>query len=180
MKTSIFLVAVAGVGFLGGCATHDSMSVNDPVGPAQSPPANASADSSTGSLVVYSAYQANADFYRPDPYRPEYSDYKIYTTQGKLVQNVHNNTGTILQDPVTVVLTPGEYKVTAHANGYGKVTVPVIIEQGQRTVLHLDGGGSRADMSVYNQTNAVRLPDGRPIGWKASEAADAGDSAANK
>jgi hypothetical protein len=85
-----------------------------------------------------------------------------------LLQKVHNNSGTILQDAVPVELPPGEYKVIALANGYGFVTVPVRIEPHQNTILHLEGGGFWPDESVFNQTNAVRLPDGLIIGWKAA------------
>ena len=59
---------------------------------------------------------------------------------------------------------PGEYHVIARANGYGYVTVPVIIEARRSTVLHLEGDGSWPDESMFNQTNAVRLPDGQIVG----------------
>jgi len=35
-------------------------------------------------LVVYSAYEVNADFNARDPRRPEYSDYRIFTADGNL------------------------------------------------------------------------------------------------
>jgi hypothetical protein len=38
----------------------------------------------------------------------------------------------------------------------------------QNTILHLEGGGSWPDESAFNQTNAVRLPDGLIVGWKAA------------
>jgi len=34
--------------------------------------------------------------------------------------------------------------------------------------LHLEGGSSWPNESAFNQTNAVRLPDGQIIGWKAA------------
>jgi hypothetical protein len=159
------IVMIAGV-FLAGCATEKSGPVLDTVGPpmSQSP----AVGSTNGTLVVYSAYEINADFNARDPNRPEYSDYTIFTTDGKLLRKVHNNSGTILQDAVPVELPPGEYKVIALANGYGFVTVPVRIEPHQNTILHLEGGGFWPDESVFNQTNAVRLPDGLIIGWKAA------------
>jgi hypothetical protein len=48
------------------------------------------------------------------------------------------------------------------------VTVPIIIVAQQNTILHLEGGGSWPDESAFNQTNAVRLPDGIIVGWKAA------------
>jgi hypothetical protein len=125
-------------------------------------------NSTNGTLVVYSAYAVNADFAGRDRRSPEYSDYKILTADGRLLRKVHNNSETILQDAVLAELAPGKYQVVAPANGYGHVTVPVIIETGRTTVLHLEGGGFWPDESVFNQTNAVRLPDGLIIGWRSS------------
>ena len=73
---------------------------------------------------------------------------------------------TILQDPAPVELPAGKYRVVANANGYGQVTIPVIIEAQQTTVLHLEGGGSWLNEAEFNQTNAVRLPDGQIVGWR--------------
>jgi len=123
--------------------------------------------STNGTLLVYSAFRRNADFNSRDPNRPEYSDYEIFSPDGQLQQRVHNNTGTILQDAASVTLPAGKYQIKARANGYGFVTVPVIIAEQQNTILHLEGGGFWPDESAFNQTNAVRLPDGLIIGWKA-------------
>jgi hypothetical protein len=164
MKTSFTLIAIVAGALLSGCATGKNGLALDTVGPPLPQPAAAS--STNGALVVYSAYEVNADFNARDPNRPEYSDYRIFTTNGKLLQRVHNNSGTILQDPVSVELQPGKYNVIARANGYGYVTIPIIIEAQQTTTLHLEGGDSWPDESAFNQTNAVRLPDGQIIGWK--------------
>ena len=161
-----FKIVAAGV-LLAGCATGKSGITLDAVGPFPGQPAAVS--SANGTLVVYSAYQVNADFNSRDPYRPEYSDYKIFTTDGKLLQRVHNNSGTILQDPGSVELPTGKYRVIARANGYGYVTVPVIVEAQQSTILHLEGGGSWSDKSALGHTDAVRLPDGQVVGWRAPE-----------
>jgi len=149
---------------MAGCASGKGGLVLETVGPARAP--TATPDDSRGALVVYSAYEVNADFNSPDRYRPEYSDYKIFTPDGKLLQRVHNNSGTILQDPATVPLPEGKYRVVALANGYGFVTVPVKIKAGQNTIVHLEGGGSR-NPSVP-PTDAVQLPDGQIVGSKSS------------
>lgn len=164
MKISLTLLAIAVGALLSGCATGKNGLALDTVGPPLPQPM--AAISTNGTLVVYSANEVNADFNARDPNRPEYSDYKILTTDGKLLQRVHNNSGTILQDVVPVQLPPGKYNVIARANGYGYLTIPVIISAQQITMLHLEGGGSWPDESVFNQTNAVRLPDGQIIGWK--------------
>jgi hypothetical protein len=159
-----FIVTAAGA-LLSGCATGNGLALHT-VGPPLSQPT--AANSMEGILMVYSAYEANADFNSrsPGPDLPEYSDYKILTADGKPLQKVHNDSGTILQDPVSVELSPGKYQVIARANGYGTVTVPVTIETQQSTVLHLEGDGFWPDESAFSQTNAVRLPDRQIIGWK--------------
>ena len=159
------MLIVAGA-LLSGCATGRNGLALDTVGPPLSQP-TAAISSTNGTLVVYSAFEVNADFNSRDPYRPEYSDYRIFTIGGKLLQRVHNNSGTILQDPVPVELSAGKYRVIARANGYGYVTVPIIIEARQSTILHLEGGVSWSDKSVSGQTNTVRLPDGQVVGWRA-------------
>ena len=164
---SAFLVCFLAAGVLfSGCALSRSGLVLNPVGP--TPIQSAKARSATGTLVVYSAYEVNADFNSRDPYRPEYSDYRIFNTDGKLLQRVHNNSGTMLQDPVSVELPAGKYRVIARANGYGFVTVPVLIAPNQFTTLHLQGGGSWPEQSAFRQTNAVWLPDGWVIGRHAA------------
>jgi len=131
------------------------------------PASPAAVNLTIGTLIVYSAYAVNADFSPRDPYRPEYSDYEIYAT-GKLLRRVHNDSGTLLQDPALVELPAGDYRVVAKANGCGKVTVPVIIRARRCTVVHLEGGASWPDRRVFNQTSAVRLPDGQVVGWRAT------------
>lgn len=149
---------------LSGCVSGRSGLALDTVGPI--PTQTRAANPADGTLLVYSAYDVNADFNSRDPYRPEYSDYKIYTTFGDLLRRVHNDSGSILQDPASVKLPAGKYQVVARANGYGYVTVPIVIEAQQSTILHLERGGGWPDKSVFNQTNAVRLPDGRIVGWR--------------
>ena len=166
MKTLSILMLITASAILSGCATAPKGLALDTVGPpmSQSSPASLT----NGTLLVYSAYEVNADFNARDPNRPEYSDYTVFTPDGKLLQKVHNNSGTILQDAVPVELPPGKYNVHANANGYGFVTIPVIVESRQTTTLHLEGGGFWPNESVFNQTNAVRLPYGLIIGWKAA------------
>ena len=127
-----------------------------------------SASAANGDLVVYSAHEANADFNRRDPYRQEFSDYQILTPAGEFLQQVHNDSGTILPRPQGVELPSGSYRVVAQANGYGTVTVPVTIEAGRDTILHLEGDVKWLNQFGLNQTNAVCLPHGEIVGWKSS------------
>ncbi|MEI9864002.1 MAG: hypothetical protein WDN00_05510 [Limisphaerales bacterium] len=50
------------------------------------------------------------------------------------------------------------------------MTVPVVIETGRTTILHLEGGGFWPDQSAFNQTNVVRFPNGLIIGWRSTNA----------
>ena len=166
MKTvSIFCMLASGA-FLSGCASERNGLVLDPVGP---PPGQTFTTSSStkGILVVFSAFDVGANWTARDPRRPVYSNYKIFSPDRTLLQVVHNDSGTMLQDAVPVELPTGKYRVVASANGYGRITIPVVIAAHQTTVLHLEGGGSWPTESEFNQTNAVRLPDGEVIGWRA-------------
>lgn len=103
-----------------------------------------------------------------DPENVSYhSGYKIYSLDGKKVKHVSNKVGTYFEDPATVSLPPGEYKVLARATALGMVTVPVVIEAGKTTSVHLDGseltGGRQISASDF-----VRLPGGLIIGWRAN------------
>ncbi len=138
--------------------------VLDTVGP--EPGSSAAVTPTDGVLVVYSAYDSNADFNSRDPYRPECSDYEIFNADGKLAEQVHNVADSILQNPVPVTLPEGKYRVIARANGYGVVTVPVVIAAKQKTILHLEGGSLEKPAS--DQTNFVRLPGGEVVGWRAA------------
>jgi hypothetical protein len=165
MKTIISMLLVTAGALLSGCASSKDGLPLGTVGPAPLPVLNA--NSTTGTLVVYSAYEVNADFNSRDVDRPEYSDYRIYSADGKLLQKVHNDSGTIFQDPRRVALPVGNYQVVAQANiGFGHVTIPVSVEANRTTMLRLSGNWSGGYQ--FNQTNAVRLPDGQIVGYRAT------------
>src|SRR5580700_6949874 len=163
MKRHLTLAAACISLLLAGCATSNHSLVLQGVGP--NPTAAANTTSTQGTLLVYSAYEVNADFNTRDPHRPVYSDYRILTPDGRLQQLVHNNSGTMLQRPLQVDLPAGTYHIVAQANGYGLVTVPVAIAAGQDTIVHLEGGFRWPNKSAFNQSNAVRLPNGEIVGW---------------
>jgi hypothetical protein len=149
---------------LAGCAGMRSDLVLDTAGPTPAPTAQST--SGRGTLIVYSACKVNADFNSRDPNRREYSDYRILDRDRKLLEFIHNVTDDIIEGPVSVKLPVGKYFVVARSNGYGIVTIPVIIASRQNTILHLDGFDAWPDESEFNQTNAVCLPDGEIVGWK--------------
>jgi hypothetical protein len=163
----IYLLALMATAILhSGCASERNPVVLDAVGPAQpAKPDPATADQ--GTLVVYSAVDPTPHFGARDPFRPVYSNYEIYSPDGRLLEKIHNNDDTMLQRPVGVGLPAGKYTVQARANGNGLVSVPVIIQAGQNTVLHLEGGANFGNRPA-SDTNVVRLPDGQIVGWRAS------------
>ena len=145
---------------LTGCASNAL--VLAPVGP----PVFHSRAGAASSLVVFSAYDQGAHF-NDLPYRRVHSDYRILTTDGKLLQNVHNDNSTAVGGPKEVLLPAGRFQVVARANGYGAVTVPVVIGTNQTTTVHLEGGNPWGSKAPSEQANPVRLPDGEIVGWRA-------------
>jgi hypothetical protein len=149
---------VLGLAAAVGCAAPTPWVLHDPVGPQGkflNPPGTG------GVLVVYSAPRVGA--YAQSEY-PVYTDYTIYSHDDKVVQRVDNRAGSFYQNPATVSLRPGEYRVKALAGRGGFVVVPVIIEEGKTTVVDLDGTAVPQDSKVEGQW--VRLPDGHIVGWQ--------------
>jgi len=155
---------LAAAGLTAGCfSTPQRGLVLDPIGP---PPVHASGPGLQGSLVVFSAFDPAPDP-TGDPYRHPYSNYRIYSKDGKIVQRVHNDNHALFDAPKEVPLPVDSYRVVAHANGYGIVTVPVVIRPGQRTTVHLEGSPAWADKAAFADSNPVCLPHGEIAGWRA-------------
>ena len=87
-------------------------------------------------------------------YLRHYTDYKITSENGKLVRTVHNANGTSLEGSKWVQLPVGTYCIVARANGYGVVTVLVVIRAGQITTVHLEGDPTWQDRALLRQTRA--------------------------
>lgn len=155
-----------------GCVeVHREQLALEAVGPA---PQNPAISSSIGELQVYSALQAGYVQDRYGDMREEivqqFSPYKIFRADGEPVLSVDNDRKSGVLEPEVARLAPGTYCVKARARGYGRVSVPVIIKSGERTVVHLEGGQMWPDKSVFNASNAVFLPNGTIVGWKAQSA----------
>jgi len=150
---------------LAGCASSQQGLTLAPVGPASTQAAPVVSEN--GSLVVYSAYDVTPANQGDYEHRRHYTDYKILNQDGSLLKVVHNDSGSVVREAARVDLPPGSYKVVARANGYGKVTVPVVIEQNQLTTVHLEGGGSWQNEAARSSDQVVRLPDGTIVGWRA-------------
>ena len=150
--------------WLTGCDDYQQNLVLAPVGPRPVQPASTGTQ---GSLVVFLAFETDPNL---DPEYARHSRYKIFAEDGKLLQVVRNDSGIHYQGPVSVELAPGSYRVVARANGYGPVTMPIVIAANQVTTLHLEGDGSSPDQASLTPANSVRLPDGRRVGWRAAPA----------
>jgi hypothetical protein len=152
-----------GAALLARCISQQHGLVLEPIGP---PNVQLARAGSNGTLVVFSAFDTHAHF-NDLPYLRHYTDYKITSQDGKVVQTVHNDTGTLLEEPKEVQLPAGVYSVVARANGYGVVAVPVVIRANQITTVHLEGGASWPNNAALLGSNPVRLPDGEIAGWRA-------------
>jgi hypothetical protein len=93
-----------------------------------------------GSLKVYSATDEFDDGGLP---YYAHSSYAIYAIDGKLFKNVENHISRSDEIPEIVSLPAGSYTVVARSEKDGYVRVPVIIKEGQRTILDLDPGERR-------------------------------------
>ena len=147
--------------FLSACATRQT-TVLPPVGSA---PFEQARSSPEGALVVYSAPDQGSTS-DPDAY-PHHSGYRIYFDDGKQLKYVNNWVATFSDEPAIVGLAPGRYKVVARAVRFGTVTVPVVIEAGKTTAVHLDESQlpKRKDRA---SSDFVHLPNGFAVGWAAN------------
>jgi hypothetical protein len=166
MKSLLAIGIVAATVLLSSCASHGPVLVLDPVGPA---PSTSTAAAPTGTLMVFSAFEQGADF-NSQLYRRHYTDYRILSADGKRLQTVRNDSGSLVETPQQVQLPVGTYRVVARANGYGEVTIPVVIRADQVTTVHLEGSPSWPNRRQLAGSNPVRLPDGEIAGWRAGNA----------
>ncbi len=140
-----------------GCATKPV--VLDMVGPSH---ARWSAPGSRGYLKMYSATET--DQIGDNTYYYPHTSYRIFDPAGQLVKFVPNHIGNMDESPAWVALPTGKYLVKAQSDVYGWVTVPVIIEAGTTTTVHLQSIWTGPSEPLRRAL--VRLPDGRPVGWK--------------
>jgi hypothetical protein len=150
--------------FLSACAPARENVVLAPVGPSPIEPARST---SQGELVVYSKLESPMSSSDEEAIL-HHADYKIYLAEGTLVKSVRNQVGYLSKDPAPVSLPPGRYTVVADAARPGIVTVPVVIEAGKTTAVHLDGSEPDQGKSAGG-SDLVHLPDGTIVGWGARD-----------
>ena len=156
MKHVFTLAGIALTSLLLGCSTPVAVG---PVGPN---PAALENPARNGRLEVFSALAPRTEGNNPTWY--QHTDYTVYSQQGKVVKRVDNADGYYSSEPRLVSLPPGKYLVKAEAKDYLSVAVPVVIDSGRITKVHLDDTWRPAD---NRKTALVTLPGGNPIGWSA-------------
>ena len=125
----------------------------------------------TGDLIVYSATYAQT--LEQSEYTA-HTNYTIATPDGKVIRRVANATGSFASRPARVSLPPGEYHVRAQYEGGRFVTVRIVIEPEQTTVLDLEGEASKqasaTETAPATETakETIRLPNGKAVGWLAT------------
>jgi hypothetical protein len=137
-----------------GCSTPVTVG---PVGPN---PAALENPAKKGQLEVFSALTPRTEGNNPTWY--QHTDYTIYNLHGRTVKHVNNTIGYYSSEPRLINLPPGKYLVKAEAEDYPSVTVPVIIDSGRITKVHLDDAWRPAD---DRKTAFITLPAGNPVGW---------------
>jgi hypothetical protein len=162
----LFLLGAAFVPFFSGCISKP-MALSA-VGP---DPASgtAAASGANGRLQVFSATQTRtaenteADY---NGYFYPHSSYEIKDDSGQTVKYVRNRANFMDESPDVVRLPAGHYNVVAESTCCGLVTVPVVIEQGKTTAVHLDGNWMPPRKTSPDQL--VGLPDGAIAGWSST------------
>jgi hypothetical protein len=138
------------------CASAPTTDVHETVGPAL-----ALNEERTGVLIVYSATAWMRDSDGPSVL--SYTDYRIEASDGTLLKQVTNGN----EEPAHVALPKGIYTVVAQSDTSGTVAVPVAIETGKATVLHLEREKDWKEPVL--RAELVQLPNGQAIGFRARD-----------
>jgi hypothetical protein len=160
--TSFCLIVV--IPLLASCASQPITLA--PVGP--NPFAGDSASIGTGRLQVFSSLAERSDDQNQgstDPAWYQHTDYNVYDSGGRLVKRVDNTVGHYSTSPRLVSLRPGNYAVRARSAEGLSVNVPVVIERGRTTKVHLDENWRPP--AGTQKTEIVSAPDNYPVGWRA-------------
>ena len=168
MKMIPLILGTALTSLLLGCAT--TRVAVAPVGPN---PAGSITPMANGQLEVFSAERARRDGNEldPNPVWFQHADYDVFNQQGKWIEHVFNTMGHYAEAPRVIQLPVGSYVVKAQASGYLRLAVPVVIEQGRTTRVHLDASWKPLDQHSEDGIGAsprgllrglARQPDQRP------------------
>jgi hypothetical protein len=156
MKHICMIAAMGLTSLLFGCT-----SVQVAVAPVGPNPNREALRTSDGQLEVFSAITGRTE--GDDPTWFQHTDYTIYNQQQQSVKHVFNALGHYSSAPRAITLPPGKYFVKARAKDYASVWVPVVIEPGRTTRVHLDDTWRPI---ADSKTPLIKLPSGTPVGWR--------------
>jgi hypothetical protein len=155
------ILSVATAVLVASCASAPPIIVHETVGPGLA----IVNQEHNGFLTVYSATTWTTD--DDGPSLLSYTNYQIDSADGTLFKEVPNGQ----QEPTRVILPKGTYTVVAQSDTSGMVSVPVAIEAGKITVVHLEREIDWKEASAgIRSADLVRLPNGQPIGFRARHA----------
>jgi hypothetical protein len=179
MKSIRFISAVALVFGIVGCATSPPV-VLKTVGPN---PSGSASQATTGQLEVFSAleqseqegmslsfpeggsYWHGIQGEEGNRFGYQHTDYVIDNMDGRRVKHVLNTVHPYEPTPRVVILPPGKYIVEAKARDAMRVRIPVEIEAGRTSKIHLDDNWKLPVNTPKDEL--VSLPSGSPVGWRA-------------
>ena len=117
-----------------------------------------------GYLQVFSATQKSVPVVSDDSWLLDlHTGYEIYDQSGKESRFVPNHMSNLDTSPDTVTLMAGTYNIVAESTWCGLVTVPVVIQKGKTTVVHLDNNWFPSSNTPAGKL--VFLPNGEAVGW---------------
>ena len=172
MKSVCIFLGPGLVALLAGCSSTPVALA--PIGPN---PVGSESAATKGELQVFSNLTEQSDDQNQsstDPVWYQHRDYNIYDLHGRLVKHVNNTVGHYEQVPRRVALPAGRYLVRAQAADYLRVEVPVTIERGRTTRVHLDDKWKLPPDTPNREL--VSLPNGNPVGWRAEPAKEFGNN----
>jgi hypothetical protein len=158
MKSYIITSQAVLLALLLGCTTAPVAVA--PVGP--NPAGERNPAQPEGRLQVFSVLVSHAEGDNPPWYR--HADYDLFTPEGRHLRHVDNASGHYARAPRLVALPAGKYLVKAAAQDYLRLEVPVVIEPGRITRVHLDGAWR--PVAGVPKADVVYSPLGQPVGWR--------------
>ena len=170
MKSVCIILGFGLISLLVGCSSTPVA-----IGPVGPNPAGSERMTSKGELEVFSNLAEQSDDQNQgstDPVWYQHTDYRVYDLHGKLVKRVSNANGHYGRAPRRVALPAGQYLVRAQAKDYLQVEVPVTIERGRTTRVHLDDNWKPPADTPKKEL--VTLPNGNPVGWRIASTVEIG------
>ena len=158
------LIAIGAAMLFTSCTSAEPTIVSAPVGPR---PPGLHEGEYVGFLTVYSATEQHPD--GDNTYANVHTDYRIYRANGRLFKQVRNSLSPTDETPERMTLPKGSYVVVAQSETMGTVSIPVVIQTGKATDLHLERVKDWKALAVNaRESDYVRLPNGQIIGYRAN------------